>query len=350
MKSVFTKSYRHNHQMDETQGFPVALRGQGLSGSVLKVHRQDTGTVFACKVIDCDPDGQCPSADCEIRAREAIGASPHIVPVQHVHRSRSSCKVFLYFPYFPYDLGHLITNQPLPLSHAVFYLYQILIGLCDIHGAGWVHRDLKPGNIVVSSNHLVAITDLGCADPVSNWAHSDSSGTPCYQAPEVPFDLRVSGPASDMWATGCILFEMLTGRRLFQGGRDRLRQLQSIIDRKGMPTADDCIEFSDVSLLNGVSRKPSHFEAFLEAELPAEAQIAKGMLLRMLQWRPSQRITAVDALKDELFGAMVSPRDLPPLRQAEQCRTNHKASWRRRAICDDVNLPLQRVTPQPIFV
>lgn len=91
-------------------------------------------------------------------------------------------------------------------------------GLAAIHAAGWVHRDVKPANLVVVSRQgcdAVKIVDLGIAERID--AQPDLlSGTPEYIAPEQaefrPVDVR-----SDVYALGCCAYELLTGKRLVDG-------------------------------------------------------------------------------------------------------------------------------------
>jgi Tol biopolymer transport system component len=126
-------------------------------------------------------------------------------------------------------------HGPLPLDTALNYARQIADALDAAHEKGIVHRDLKPGNIKVRSDGTVKVLDFGLAKIASpdgdesaahNLTHSPTMisatqpgmilGTAAYMAPEQargkPVDKR-----ADIWAFGVVLYEMVTGRRLFEG-------------------------------------------------------------------------------------------------------------------------------------
>jgi len=121
----------------------------------------------------------------------------------------------------------------LPLDHALPIARQITLALQAAHEHGVVHRDLKPGNIKVTPDGTVKVLDFGLAKALGQDASSagpDNSptitsdgtragiilGTAAYMSPEQargkPVDKR-----ADIWAFGCVLYEMLTGRRAFEG-------------------------------------------------------------------------------------------------------------------------------------
>jgi Tol biopolymer transport system component len=121
---------------------------------------------------------------------------------------------------------------PLPMDRALDYAAQIATALDAAHEKGIVHRDLKPGNVMVTPDGVVKVLDFSLAGRAPSSAHADPVlsptltaqatqagviiGTAAYMAPEQasgkPVDKR-----ADIWAFGVVLWEMLTGRRMFEG-------------------------------------------------------------------------------------------------------------------------------------
>ncbi len=123
---------------------------------------------------------------------------------------------------------------PLPIETALNYARQIAEALEAAHDKGIIHRDLKPANIKVTPQGVVKVLDFGLAaiaqgsaGDASNPANSPTLtisptragmilGTAAYMSPEQARGRTVDKRA-DIWAFGCVLYEMLTGKQLFQG-------------------------------------------------------------------------------------------------------------------------------------
>jgi serine/threonine protein kinase/Tol biopolymer transport system component len=130
------------------------------------------------------------------------------------------------------ELAERIARGPVPVDEALPIAKQICEALEAAHKQGIIHRDLKPANIKIRPDGTVKVLDFGLAKALEPASHSDGGalaispavmtqagmllGTAAYMAPEQakgrPADRR-----SDIWAFGCVLYEMLTGRRAFDG-------------------------------------------------------------------------------------------------------------------------------------
>lgn len=120
---------------------------------------------------------------------------------------------------------------PLPLDRAVAIAMEIASALAAAHDAGIVHRDLKPSNVKVTPDGRVKLLDFGIAKNVVSPSAVGSReatvaagitragtviGTPAYMSPE-QLEGREVDRRADVWAFGCLLYEMITGRRPFDG-------------------------------------------------------------------------------------------------------------------------------------
>jgi hypothetical protein len=111
-------------------------------------------------------------------------------------------------------LAHALAAGKLPIARAIPIARKILAGLAAAHVQGIVHRDLKPGNVMLSGERVV-LMDFGLAQKAA--AESDIAGTPGYMAPEQLAGAELDGRA-DLYALGCVLYEMLAGERVPTAG------------------------------------------------------------------------------------------------------------------------------------
>ena len=205
-------------------GYVIEARiGEGGLGRVYRGVQTDIGLRVAIKVLGTG-DGPPPEGFVERFQREAIALArvshPNIVRILGYSAG----------PPFPYLVMELVEDarplgaylsEPQPPLRALHLLRQILYALEAVHGGQVVHRDLKPGNILVQSvpgePHLVRLLDFGLAKFLeTGQATRIAGGTPNYMAPEQAGRGSV-GPSADLYAVGVLALEMLAGRRTFSG-------------------------------------------------------------------------------------------------------------------------------------
>ncbi|MEM9195782.1 MAG: serine/threonine-protein kinase [Myxococcota bacterium] len=158
--------------------------------------------------------------------REAIGASalqhPNVIGI-HGFELRGAQPFLVMDLVDGEPLSETLARGPLSLPRALEICRDVLSGLAAAHHAGLVHRDIKPDNIMVSGRRAI-ILDFGIVKLHESEGHARLTasgmtvGTPAYMAPE---QLRGGeiGPATDLWATGSVLHEMLTGEPPFSEPR-----------------------------------------------------------------------------------------------------------------------------------
>uniref|UniRef100_Q01ZL0 Serine/threonine protein kinase n=1 Tax=Solibacter usitatus (strain Ellin6076) TaxID=234267 RepID=Q01ZL0_SOLUE len=130
-------------------------------------------------------------------------------------------------------LSERIAEGPVPVAEALRIVAQIAEALAAAHDRGVIHRDLKPANVKLSPDGRVKVLDFGLAKSLSGGGSGADSraetltaamteagtvlGTPGYMSPEQTRGIATD-KRTDIWAVGCVLYELLTGRRTFRGG------------------------------------------------------------------------------------------------------------------------------------
>ncbi|XP_062200523.1 mitogen-activated protein kinase kinase kinase 17-like [Phragmites australis] len=107
------------------------------------------------------------------------------------------------------------------------YAADVLRGLAYLHGRGVLHGDVKGSNVVVSADGRAKLADFGCATTVRDWPSRAFEGTPAFMAPEVARG-EAQGPAADVWALGCTVVEIATGRAPWRDADNVLAAVRTI--------------------------------------------------------------------------------------------------------------------------
>ncbi len=168
------------------------------------------------------PEWQDDSRGLAILAREAqvgrLVAHPHLVPILAADLSTPPYWVAMPFLEGMSLAEQLHAGQPLDLPVAIWIARQVTEALAALHLAGWMHGDVKPSNVMVSSSGHATLVDLGFARRTSERsaiADRPILGTLHYIAPEVLYSAYGGDIRSDVYSLGVMLFEMFTGRLPF---------------------------------------------------------------------------------------------------------------------------------------
>ncbi|XP_050804974.1 mitogen-activated protein kinase kinase kinase 4 isoform X3 [Gopherus flavomarginatus] len=194
--------------------------GEGQYGKVYTCISVDTGELMAMKEIRFQPNDHKTikeTAD-ELKIFEGI-KHPNLVRYFGVELHREEMYIFMEYC----DEGTLEEVSRLGLQEHVIRLYtkQITIAINVLHEHGIVHRDIKGANIFLTSAGLIKLGDFGCSVKLKNNTQTmpgevnSTLGTAAYMAPEVITRAKGEGHgrAADIWSLGCVVIEMVTGKR-----------------------------------------------------------------------------------------------------------------------------------------
>ena len=308
----------------------TALIGEGGMGRVWRAHHAGLRRDDALKVL---PDAFASNPDRLARfQREAqVLASlnhPNIAHVYGLEQADGAQAIVMELVEGP-TLADRITRGPLPVEDALAIARQVAEALAAAHGQGIIHRDLKPANIKVRPDGTVKVLDFGLAkaldatspervdatasptltSPVMATGAGVLLGTAAYMSPEQAKG-RFADKRSDIWAYGCVLYEMLTGRAAF-AAEDVSDTLANVL--KGQPDwtvfpADvpepvrallqRCLEkdprrrVADIAVALFVMDELRRFEtlpgrqrrSFVRARLPIAVAIAVAIVAGALGW------------------------------------------------------------------
>ncbi|KAK0560224.1 mitogen activated protein kinase [Tilletia horrida] len=254
------------------------------------------------------------------------------------------------------DLHRVIRTQQLSDDHCQYFCYQILRALKAMHSADVIHRDIKPSNLLLNANCDLKVCDFGLARSVLTAEPNGSDlgfmteyvATRWYRAPEIMLTFKQYTKAIDVWAVGCVLAEMLTGRPLFPG-RDYHHQLGLILDLLGTPTADDFCNINSRRSREYIRtlpfRKRKEFSLVFPKASPAAIDFLKGVLA----FDPKKRMTVEQALAHPYLASYHDPDDEPtaPALDASFFSFDlEKATITKEALKEEIWKQVNEFTPQ----
>ena len=273
--------------------------GRGGMGIVYRAHDPRLGRDVALKFLP--PQLNLSEGSEERLLEEARAAAalehPNVCTVHEIGETEDG-RVFLAMPcYEGQSLTERLSKGPLPVDEAVGIAAQIARGLSAAHARGIVHRDVKPGNVLLGQDGVVKLLDFGLAKAIDATLTRPGiqPGTVGYMSPEQargdPVDAR-----TDLWSLGVVLYEMLTGARPFRGGNDHA-VLQAIRHDEPEP---------------------------VEEQRPETPAALAAVVERLLRKNPAERYASAEALLADLAEPGGSVKRLPHHPLARE--------WRRPAV------------------
>ncbi|KAK6004557.1 hypothetical protein QM012_008419 [Aureobasidium pullulans] len=241
----YTNAVHHNDGLFSEVYKAVAGSGCGIT---LKTHGYEKRPcLIALKVTN--PSATEPPHD-SVREIRLLDRARHDFVIELVESfQQAGGRLVLAFPFMPYTLEDQLRKGRLQPKHQKDILSQLMQGLEHIHSCGIIHRDIKPSNILLKGpSGPACISDFGIA-----WAADDPSsepadekimdvGTTSYRPPELMFGNSRYNTSLDMWATGCVVAQVVSlgSRTLFDSGDlgSDLALIKSIFSTLGTPNTE----------------------------------------------------------------------------------------------------------------
>ncbi|MEO7271056.1 MAG: CHASE2 domain-containing protein [Vicinamibacterales bacterium] len=311
-----------------------AVIGHGGMGVVYRVRHQALARTFAAKLIHARVAHDPAFLERFTREAEALGKlkHPHIVDVTDFGIDREpTARPYLVMEYLTgQTLAEQVRSAPLAPDAALPLFEAIAAALDYAHAHGVLHLDLKPANILVvetpGGRPLPKILDFGLAQFVASASggfdrdpEAAPVGTPAYMAPERWTGER-PGPAADIYALGVLMYEVLVGRRPFEGSASEIAQHV----RDAAPPAPSTLNRTvppemDHALLTILAKAPSARPGTARAAVELVVQADLGA--RQRRWRRIEtpwRLGAAVAIAVVLTASSLALWRLPLVRGWEQ--------------------------------
>ncbi|EGC48303.1 protein kinase [Histoplasma capsulatum var. duboisii H88] len=198
----------------------------------------------------------------------------------------------------------------MPMLEVKLYIYQLFRSLAYIHSQGICHRDIKPQNLLLDPNTgILKLCDFGSAKIlVENEPNVSYICSRYYRSPELIFGATNYTTKIDVWSTGCVMAELMLGQPLFPG-ESGIDQLVEIIKVLGTPTREQIRTMNPNYMEHKFPQiKPHPFNKVFRKAPPE----AIDLITALLEYTPTQRLSAVEAMCHPFFDELRDPNTRLP--------------------------------------
>ena len=289
--------------------------GKGAYGTVVSAIDSITGKTVAVKRIQSwifNEPMECIRVLREIKLLRLLNHK-HIVTMLNVilpPDRQTFNSIDIVFEKMDMDLGHALRicrqkNRVMPRQQRLLIIEQLLQGVGYMHKFGVAHRDLKPGNILLTKGGDVKVCDLGLARTICSHNMpvkcTEYVVTRWYRAPEICgcFSARYT-MAIDIWAIGCIYAEIITGRPIFAGA-STIEQMTLIVGLLGMPSESTMAKICNWRTISFFKNMPLFQPRTLDRMFSYLQDDEITLLRALLTFDPDERMTADQALLLPVF-------------------------------------------------
>ena len=250
--------------------------GQGSFGTVFKVRRKSDKQILVMKMIKIPTLSKKHQQESlhEVTILSSLN-NPYIVKYYESFVENSTLHIIMEYCEKG-DLSQILKKQPLNESKIWKFFIQICIGLEYLHSRQILHRDIKTLNIFLSADDSVRIGDLGVAKIMNNTAAFAQTqvGSPYYLSPEL-CEEKPYNNKSDVWALGCVLYEMCTGKHPFTAPNQAaliLKIVKGTYAPLGFEFSPSLREIVDLCLEKELKKRATIQSLLLRNEIEAKAQ------------------------------------------------------------------------------
>jgi len=299
--------------------------GEGGYGDVFKARDTNSNQIVAIKKAkvknnEVEMGGVSFTALREIKLMQAV-RHPNIMGYLDVY-AKEGGEMHLVMELMDGDLKSFLEESNRNGNNAVFQdqhvkciTNQVLQGVDALHARFFVHRDVKPANMLVCyQTGIIKLTDFGTCRTIGHGDRPFSSRctTLSYMAPELFFGARYYGQAIDLWAVGCVVAELFSQKTLFDK-ENEMQLIQQIQERRGSPTEDSWPGVESLPMIWFIGQHVVDQMRELERAIPRAAPDTLQFVDALLSMDPKKRPTAEQAvlLLEDAFTGPCKPDALP---------------------------------------
>ncbi|CAI9568396.1 unnamed protein product [Staurois parvus] len=225
------------------------LLGEGSYGKVKEMLDSDTLCRRAVKILKKKKLRRIPNGEANVKKEiQLLRRLRHrnVIQLVDVLYNEEKQKMYMVMEYCVCGMQEMLDSVPekkFPIFQAHGYFCQLVDGLEYLHSQGIVHKDIKPGNLLLTTDRTLKISDLGVAEALHPFAEGDtcktSQGSPAFQPPEIANGLDTfSGFKVDIWSAGVTLYNITTGLYPFEG--DNIYKLFENIGKGDYSIPEEC--------------------------------------------------------------------------------------------------------------